>query len=86
MAVTERWRLKGSADVLYLQYDQFTGLLADTNLAVEYLPFKHAGFGLGINSVRMKVEADGDNSQGPNLNGELKFNFTGLLLYATFFF
>jgi len=86
VAVTERWRLKGSADVFYLQYDQVTGMLADTSLAVEYLPFKHAGFGLGINSVRLQVKADGDNSQGPNLDGELKFNFTGLLLYARLFF
>ncbi len=86
VAVTERWRLKGGADVFYLAYDQYTGLLSDTSLAVEYLPFKHAAFGLGINSVRMKIESDGDNSGGTNLNGELKFNFTGLLMYARYLF
>jgi len=86
VAVTERWRLKGGTDMFYLEYDQYTGLLADTSLAVEYLPFKHAAFGLAINAVRMKVESDGDNSGGTNLNGELKFNFTGLLMYARYFF
>jgi hypothetical protein len=86
VAVTERWRLKGGADVFYLEYDQYTGLLADTSLAVEYLPFKHAAFGLGINTVRMKVESDGDNSGGTDLKGEVKFNFTGLLMYARYLF
>ncbi len=86
VAVTERWRLKGGADVFYLEYDQYTGMLADTSLAVEYLPFKHAAFGLGINSVRIKIESDGDNSGGTDLNGELKFNFTGLLMYARYLF
>ena len=86
VAVTERWRLKGGVDAFYLEYDQVTGMLADSSLAVEYLPFKHMGIGLGVNSVRMLVKADGNNSAGPNLNGELKFNFTGLLMYARFFF
>lgn len=87
VAVTERWRLKGSADVFYLHYQQYTGALADTSLAVEYLPFKHAGFGLAVNSVRMKVQADGDVSgTGTSLDGELKFSFTGLMMYARFFF
>jgi hypothetical protein len=86
VAVTERWRLRGSSDMFFLEYDQYTGLLADTSLAVEYLPFKHAAFGLGINSVRMKIESDGDNSGGTDLNGELKFNFTGLLMYARYLF
>lgn len=85
VAVTERWRLKAGLDLFYLKYDRYTGTLADSTLAVEYLPFKHAGVGLGLNSLRMKIEAEGD-AGGPNLNSELKFNFTGLLLYAKFFF
>jgi hypothetical protein len=86
VAVTKRWRLKGSIDAFYLEYDQYSGLLADTSLAVEYLPFKHVAFGLGTNSVRMKVESDGDNSGGADLKGEVKFNFTGLLMYARYLF
>jgi hypothetical protein len=86
VAVTERWRLKGGVDAFYLEYDKYTGMLSDTNLAVEYLPFKHMGVGLGVNSVRMKVSTAGDNSSVSSLNGELKFNFTGLLMYARFFF
>jgi hypothetical protein len=33
----------------------------------------------------MRIEAEGD-AGGPNLNSELKFNFSGLLLYGKFFF
>jgi hypothetical protein len=86
VAVTERWRLKGGIDVLYVEYNQYTGALADTNVAVEYVPFKHAGFGLAVNNVRMKLESDGGSGDGTSLNGQLKFNFTGLLMYARFFY
>jgi hypothetical protein len=85
VAVTERWRLKAALDLFYLKYDRYTGTLADSTLAVEYLPFKHMGVGLGLNSLRMRVEAEGEDG-GPKLNSELKFNFTGLLLYGKFFF
>lgn len=84
VVVTERWRLKGGVDVLYVEYNQYTGALADTNVAVEYLPFKHAGFGLALNNVRMKLESDGGD--GTSLNGQLNFNFSGLLLYARLFY
>jgi hypothetical protein len=86
VAVTERWRLKASVDLFYLKYDRYTGALADSTLAAEYLPFKHMGVGLGLNSLRMRVEAEGDDNGGPNRHSELKFNFSGLLLYARYLF
>lgn len=66
--------------------DNFTGALTDTLLAVEYLPFKHVGFGLGINSVRYKVEADGDTDYGVDFAGSVKLSFTGLLPYVKGYF
>jgi hypothetical protein len=87
VVLTERWRMKGSVDLFYLEYDNFTGGLADTFLGVEYLPTKHVGFGLGINSVRLKVEADSDDTDYPvDFTGKVKFDFTGLLLYVKGYF
>jgi hypothetical protein len=86
VALTERWRLKGGVDVFYLQFDQTTGALADSSLAIEYLAFKHVGFGLGVNNLRLKVKANADNDLGLDLDGQLKFNFTGAMFYVKAFF
>jgi hypothetical protein len=84
--LTPRWRFKGGVDAFYLEYDEVTGSLTDISLAVEYLPFKNVGFGVGVNSVKMHVSAEGETDIGVDLNGELKFDFTGALLYAKLFF
>ena len=81
VVLTDRWRIKGSVDLFYLSLSGYKGALADSMLAVEYLPFKHLGFGAGLNAVRIKAESDGNNDYGLDLNGELKFRFTGALLY-----
>lgn len=82
IALTQRWRLRGGIDVFYLSLSGYQGVLADSILAVEYLPFKHIGFGAGVNSLRINVKADGNSDTGLDLNGRLNFRFTGALLYV----
>ena len=48
-------------DLFYLEFDNFTGGLADTYFGVEWNPFKHVGFGLGYNNVTYRVEGDGSD-------------------------
>jgi hypothetical protein len=86
VVLTERWRLRGGLDVFYLSTGGYTGVLSDALLAVEWLPFKHLGFGAGLNAINIKVEADGDDDYGLDLNGELKFRFTGAMLYIKAFY
>jgi hypothetical protein len=86
VVLTEKWRLKGGLDLLYLSYSGYTGVLSDALLAVEWLPFKHVGFGAGLNAVNIKVESDGDNDYGLDLNGEVKLSFTGAMLYIKAFY
>ena len=83
--VTPRWRLKAALSILYLGYEGATGMLTDSLMAVEYLPFKHLGFGAGVNTVRYRVESDEDDSA---LAFQGKFGLTnvGALLYAKLFF
>jgi hypothetical protein len=85
VALTQRWRLWAAADVFYLEYDAFKGALLDTGIGVEYLPFKNLGFGLGLNAVRYRLEADGGEDLA-DINGEVRYDFAGALLYLKFFF
>ena len=84
--LTQSWRLKGSMDVFYLRYDNVEGALVDSLVAVEYLPFKNVGFGLGVNTVRLTARADGNNSARVDLNGEVTFTLGGAMLYVKGYF
>ncbi|NIO39065.1 MAG: hypothetical protein GTO41_01985, partial [Burkholderiales bacterium] len=55
--LTPRWRLKADLNLFYLKYQEFTGRLADTLIAIEYLPWKNFGFGAGLNSITYGVDA-----------------------------
>jgi hypothetical protein len=83
--LTPRWRLWAAADVFYLEYDKFRGALLDTGVGLEYLPFRHVGFGAGLNAVRYRVEADRGEDLF-DLDGKLRYDFAGAMLYAKFFF
>ena len=86
VAMAKNWKLKSRIDLFYLEYDEFTGGLADTYFGVEWNPFKRVGFGLGYNNVVYRVEAEGTDSAGLGWSGKVDMNITGLLLYAKYFF
>ena len=86
VVLTERWRLRSSIDLFYLAFDDYRGSLLDTGIAVEYLPFKNVGFGLGYNAVRYRVDADEEGGLGGEWNGEIRYDFAGALLYMKLFF
>jgi hypothetical protein len=83
--LTPRWRLKMDFNFFYLEYDNYTGQLSDSLIAVEYRPWKRFGIGAGFNNVNYNVQADTDDAI-VGLNGEIEFNMTGLLLYGKYFF
>ena len=85
IALTERWRLWGATDLFYLSYDNYRGGLMDLGIGVEYLAFKHLGFGLGLNAVKYRLEGDGEGDLS-DINGELKYDFAGALMYVKLFF
>jgi hypothetical protein len=86
VATAKNWKLLSRVDLFYLEYDEFTGGLADTYFGVEWNPFKHVGFGLGYNNVVYRVEAEGTDAAGLGFSGKVDMNITGLLLYAKYFF
>jgi hypothetical protein len=80
--------LNAGIDAMYLEFDDFKGSLLDVNVALEYRPWRHVGFGLGYNSMSVKVEAESDNSNYPGADfvGDVGVRFSGLMLYGKFSF
>jgi hypothetical protein len=85
-AITPKWYFRSGLQVFYLEIGEFAGSILETNVAIEYLPWKHFGFGLGFDSLNVKVEADGDDYPGIDFQGEVNFHYTGFQLYAKLYF
>ena len=60
------------------------GVAGRLEWAIEYLPWKHFGLGLGLDSFDLEVESDGEDYV--NFSGNLEFKYTGLQIYAKFVF
>ena len=85
-AITPKLRLNQSIEILYLEISTFKGSLSNINVMLEYNPWKHIGFGLGINTYKLNIEAYKENETFLNFKGTVKTSYTGLLLYGKYFF
>jgi len=85
-AITPKWFLRSGFDVFYLEIKNFKGTIFESHAAIEYLPWKNLGFGLGFNTFDLNIEADGEDYPQIDFKGNLEFKYTGLLLYAKVFF
>ena len=85
-AITPKWFLRSGFEIFYLEVKQFRGAIVGSNVALEYLPWKHVGFGLGFNSFNLNIQANGEDYPQIDFRGNIKFNYAGLLLYAKMFF
>jgi len=81
-AIAPKWFLRAYFELFYVEIKEFTGALYETNVAIEYVPWKHFGFGLAFNVFDLKIEADGEDYPGIDFEGEIEFRYSGLLLYA----
>jgi len=85
-SITNKFMLKQSAQLLYLKIDEFAGRIVDINFRFEYNPWKHFGFGIGIDALRLKVNADPDDYPAIDFNGSVSMDYTGFLIYAKYSF
>ena len=85
-ALTPKWFLRSGFEIFYLEIDQFKGSIYESHVAIEYLPWKNLGFGLGFNAFDLNIGADGEDYPQIDFKGELDFKYIGLLLYAKMFF
>lgn len=81
-AITPKWFLRTNFEIFYIEISEFTGRLYESKVAVEYIPWKHLGFGLAADVFNLYIEADGEDYPGIDFKGDLDFKYTGLLLYA----
>jgi hypothetical protein len=86
VALTPQWFIRTGAQAFYLEYDNFTGSILEFRAAVEYNPWQHVGIGLGFDTLRINVEAEGEDWPGIDLNGKVNFNYAGLQLYLRVFY
>jgi len=85
-AITPKFFLKQNVDFFYLQYQNFQGSLFDAKIALEYNVWKHLGFGIAYDYLRIQVKAEGQNYPGIDMVGKLQFGLGGLLLYGKLYF
>ena len=86
VALTPRWFIRTGAQVFYVEIDSFKGSILEFRTAVEYNPWRHVGIGLGIDTLGIRMEADGEDWPNIDLKGNLEFNYAGLQLYMRLFF
>lgn len=80
VALTPKWYVRSSVELLYLSFDNFTGTLSDILVGGEYRGWEHFSLGVGVNAVRIKIE--NDNSLGLDFDGSIESDFVGLMLYG----
>ncbi|MBL8862975.1 MAG: hypothetical protein JNK02_13335 [Planctomycetes bacterium] len=85
-AITPDLFLRQRIDLFYLEYGDFRGGLADIYLGLEWFPWEHVGIGLGFENFRLGIEAENDSYPGMSLNGNVKYQQTGLFGYLTYAF
>lgn len=85
-AITPKWLIKTSAQAMYLEIDKFKGHVLETHAYIEYLPWKHLGFGLGFDALDVHIEADGEDWPGIDFKGNIRFQYLGLMLYTKLYF
>ena len=85
-AITPRWFLRTRLDLFYLEIDDFRGAISSSQVAIEYNPFKHVGFGLKVENTKIKVEAEGDDYPGVDFLGSFRYDSFGAMLYLNFYF
>ena len=85
--LAKRWRAITDLNLFYIEYDRYTGRLADVAFALEWRPWKRFGLGAAINAIDYEVEADSDADLAlGGWNGRLEYRMSGFLLYGKYFF
>lgn len=87
-AFSPKWLLSGRADLFALQYEDYSGHLANVNASLEYQLTKHVGIGLGYRYVDLNLKAEktlGAQITG-DFRGEFNYRFSGPTLNLSVMF
>lgn len=85
-AFTPKVILKQRLDLFWLEYGNFKGSLTNARLALEYNMFKHLGLGIGLDSFRLRIRAEGEDYPEIDFTGDIEFSYIGAMLYANIYY
>ena len=81
--LTPRWYLRNRLNLFYLELGDYSGGMRELSSSVEWRATKWLGLGAGVESFGLGLKAKGDTGiPGVNFNGEVKFGYAGVVLYA----
>lgn len=86
IALTPKWYFRSGTQLFYIEYEQFKGSLLAAHTALEFKPWPHVGIGVGADSFKLRMEADGEDYPSIDLKGNLEFDYFGLQAYLRLFF
>ena len=82
--ITPHFFYHQSIELLYLEFEGFSGKIVDLDLFLEYRPIKNFGFGLGVNSTEFDLKAQDSEYPGIKFYGEVSSSYTGIYLFGKF--
>jgi hypothetical protein len=81
-ALTPKWYLRQDIDWMYLEISGVEGRILDLNVSIERTITKHIGLGLGVEILRIGVDAESDEKYpGLSFVGEVEYGYAGVQLY-----
>jgi hypothetical protein len=85
--IAPKWYFRNGAQLFYVEYDGMVGSVTNLRSGLEYNPWKHFGLGVGVESMRLYLEGNGQIVYPDNdLKGTVGFNYFGLNLYGRVYF
>jgi len=85
-ALTPKWLFKVHGDLFYLEYEQFTGAIYNSSMAVEYKAFKNVGFGISTELFKLGIQAEDEDYPQIDFVGKFEYQYSGLMLYGRVYF
>lgn len=82
--ISQKFSLYQSVELLYLTFGNYQGSILDLNMLLEYKAFSNVAFGAGLNSNRLKVNIESENTK-IDFFGTMRMEYTGLMLYAKYY-
>ena len=87
LAITPKWHLMQSLDMMYLKLGDFEGQILNTRLGLEYRGWKNVAVGAGIDGISVKIDAEDDTDYpGIDFIGSVKFSYFGVQTYVKFYY